>query len=222
MNTGTRNEGEQVRDAAVVENPAMAEIHDVPGLPRVLLVGDSISIAYTLPVRKLLEGKANVHRIPDNGGSTAFTLKRLDSWLAESKWDVIHFNFGLHDAKFLPDSELQQVSRDDYEKNLHKVIDRLRATGAQLIFATTTPVPEELEPPGRRFDNIPERNEIALKVMKESNIPVNDLYSVILPRQAEFQRPKDVHFDDEGSALLGDHVAACIERMLAARQRPSG
>src|SRR5437762_2496146 len=48
------NEGETVADAAVPENSAMAEIRDVPGLPRVLLIGDSISIGYTLPVRKLL------------------------------------------------------------------------------------------------------------------------------------------------------------------------
>ena len=50
--------------------PAMAPVQDVPGLPRVLIIGDSISIGYTVPVRKLLEGKANVHRIPTNGGHT--------------------------------------------------------------------------------------------------------------------------------------------------------
>ena len=43
-------------NAAVAANPAMVEIQDVPGLPRVLLIGDSISIGYTLPVRGLLQG----------------------------------------------------------------------------------------------------------------------------------------------------------------------
>ena len=42
----------------------------MPGLPRVLLIGDSISIGYTLEVRKLLAGKANLHRIAENGGPT--------------------------------------------------------------------------------------------------------------------------------------------------------
>lgn len=52
---------------AATPNPAYREIKDAPGLPRVLLIGDSISIGYTEPVRMELAGKANVHRIPTNG-----------------------------------------------------------------------------------------------------------------------------------------------------------
>ncbi len=58
------NEGETVADSDSPKNPAVRPIKDVPGLPRVLLIGDSISIGYTLQVRELLKGKANVHRIP--------------------------------------------------------------------------------------------------------------------------------------------------------------
>ena len=47
-----------------------AQIEDVPGLPRVLLIGDSISLGYTLDVRELLTDKANVHRPPANSAST--------------------------------------------------------------------------------------------------------------------------------------------------------
>jgi len=82
-------------------NPAFTKIEDVPGLPRVLLIGDSISIGYTVPVRDLLKGKANVHRIPVNGGPTLNGLKHLDAWLGTSRWDVIHFNWGLHDLKYI-------------------------------------------------------------------------------------------------------------------------
>ena len=60
-------------------DPTLAPIKDDPKLPRVLLIGDSISMGYTLPVRKLLDGKANVHRIPDNGGPTTHGLKNLDT-----------------------------------------------------------------------------------------------------------------------------------------------
>src|SRR5712692_6887545 len=77
----------------------MADVPDVPGLPRVLLIGDSISIGYTVPTRHLLTGKANVHRIPANGGPTTNGLANLDAWLGHGKWDVIHFNWGLHDLK---------------------------------------------------------------------------------------------------------------------------
>ena len=78
-------------------DPALKPIQDVAGLPRVLLIGDSVSIGYTLPTRELLIGKANVHRPPTNCSSTGNGLKYLKSWLGEKKWDVIHFNFGLHD-----------------------------------------------------------------------------------------------------------------------------
>ena len=61
--------------------PAFREVQDVPGLPRVLLIGDSISIGYTEPVRAELTNKANVHRIPENGASTLNGVKNLDNWL---------------------------------------------------------------------------------------------------------------------------------------------
>ena len=50
----------KTKTKAKAPNPSMAPITDVAGLPRVLLIGDSISIGYTLPVRQELAGKANV------------------------------------------------------------------------------------------------------------------------------------------------------------------
>ncbi len=73
-------------------NPDFAPIEDIAGLPRLLLIGDSISIGYTLDTRALLKGTANVHRIPTNGGPTPKGVEHIDSWLGKSKWDVIHFN----------------------------------------------------------------------------------------------------------------------------------
>ena len=96
-----------------------------------------VPIGYTVPVRKALAGKANVHRIPENGADTVNGLKKIDSWLGDSHWDVIHFNWGLHDLKVTPDGG-RQVPIDAYEKNLAALMQRLKATGAQLIWATTT------------------------------------------------------------------------------------
>ena len=84
------------------QSPAFAPVADQAGLPRVLLIGDSISIGYTVTVRTELAGKANVHRIPENGADTANGLKKIDDWLGDSHWDVIHFNWGLHDLKVTP------------------------------------------------------------------------------------------------------------------------
>lgn len=205
--------GENATDAATKENPAMTAAPDTPGLPRVLIIGDSISIGYTKPLRNLMAGKANIHRIPVNGQTTAVGLAKIDQWLGAGPWDVIHFNFGLHDAKFLPE-DVTKVDRESYQRNLSKLIHRMRETGARLIFATTTPVPSELSPPGRRFDDIAERNRLAVAVMKENGVQVDDLYSVVLPVQESIQRPKDVHFTPEGYALLAKSVAAEIEKAL--------
>ena len=76
-------------------------VTDDPKLPRVLLIGDSVSRGYTLAARHALAGRVNVHRAPENCGSTANGVKKLDIWLGDGKWDVIHFNFGLHDLKYL-------------------------------------------------------------------------------------------------------------------------
>src|SRR5436190_23849583 len=74
-------------DAKKEPNPILAPIKDVPGLPRVLIIGDSISMGYTGPVRALLKDKANVHRIPANGGPTKSGTSHIAEWLGDGKWD---------------------------------------------------------------------------------------------------------------------------------------
>jgi len=108
-------------------------VKDDPKLPRVLLIGDSVSRGYTQPTRKALAGKANVHRAPANCGPTASGLKNLDTWLGEGKWDVIHFNFGIHD---------RATPAADYVKRLEEIVVRLEKTGAKLIWTSTTPIPD--------------------------------------------------------------------------------
>ena len=189
---------------------------DDPKLPRVLLIGDSISIGYTAPVRDLLKGKANVHRNPGNGGPTTNGLANLKKWLDSGKWDVIHFNWGLHDLKFMSDGK-RQVDTEAYEKNLRELVRQLKATGAKLIWATTTPVPEGVTPP-RKNEDVLTYNAIAQTIMEENQITVDDLYSFALPRLAEIQQPANVHFTPQGSATLAKYVAASIESALGRKQ----
>jgi lysophospholipase L1-like esterase len=195
-------------------NPAMDPIQGVAGLPRVLLIGDSISIGYTMPVRKLLEGKANVHRIPTNGGPTKNGVANIEKWLGTGKWDVIHFNWGIHDLKYMPDGK-RQVEPADYEANLRKLVATLKATGAKLIWATTTPIPDgELNPP-RKFGQVKEYNDIAERVMKENGVAIDDLNAHITPHLATMQNPRDVHYTAAGSEHLGKQVAESITQALA-------
>ena len=122
--------GDAAKAKARRPDPAMAPVEDAANLPRVLLIGDSISIGYTAAVRELLKGKANVHRPPTNCASTLVGLKSLEAWLGDKKWDVIHFNWGLHDLKYIDekgaliavDKGKQQVPLDEYEKNLRQLV----------------------------------------------------------------------------------------------------
>lgn len=194
-------------------HPSLVEVEDVPGLPRVLLIGDSISMGYTVPVRKLLKGKANVHRIPANGGPTSRGLSSIDKWLGDGKWDIIHFNWGIHDLKHMEDGK-RQVEVEDYEKNLRALVAKLKKTGAKLIWASTTPIPDPPLKPERTFGDETEYNAIAARVMKENNIPVNDLHGSISPRFAELHKPQDLHFTEEGSEFLAGKVAEAISSQL--------
>jgi lysophospholipase L1-like esterase len=193
---------------------SVVPIEDQPGLPRVLLIGDSVSMGYTIPTRELLAGKANLHRIPSNGGATKIGLAKLDTWLGDGPWDVIHFNFGLHDAKLLPEG-INHAPLDVYQANLEKVVSRLKATGAKLIWATTTPVPNGgYLSPIRRFGNVDEYNRLALEVMAAHGVAVDDLNAAMAPYMSSLGREKDVHFSEAGYEFLAKHVAQSIEAAL--------
>lgn len=205
--------------AAQKDNPAYAFVEDDPALPRVLIIGDSISIGYTPSVRALLQGMANVHRIPANGGDTKKGLENIDAWLGEGHWDVIQFNWGLHDIKRRNGTELdatkeKAVNPETYESNLRALAQRLQKTGAKLIWAATTPVPEGAK--GRIPGDEIEYNRIAAKVMGELKIPVNDLHGYVRPQLKTLQKPADVHYLPEGYAFLATRVAEQIGAALGA------
>lgn len=204
--------------------PVMRPVVEVAGLPRVLLIGDSISIGYTLPVRELLKGKANVQRPPVNCAATIHGLKQLGSWLETGgkgkKWDVIHFNWGLHDLKYMgPNGEnlanpqaktsRQQVSPKEYEKNLRQLVNRLKKTGARLIWRNTTPIPKGVR--GRVPGDSVKYNAIAAKVMKEAGVEVHDLYSFARKNVDRIQRKADVHFTKDGSLELAAEVVKALK-----------
>ncbi len=171
-------------------------------------------------MRELLQGKANVHRPPTNCGDTAKGLQELDKWLGSAKWDVIHFNWGLHDLKFLDDkkqltdsAEGHQVAPpEQYEKNLRELVARLKKTGAKLIWASTTPVPEGTV--GRKVGSEGQYNEIAARIMQENSVTIDDL-NALVKKDPAGQLPHNVHFSQQGSQELAKAVVASIEAALA-------
>jgi acyl-CoA thioesterase-1 len=201
-----------------------------PNLPNVLILGDSISIGYTLLVRERLNGVANVYRpmmnksgriLPGNCMDSATGLKKLHYWLGTNSWQVIHFNFGLHDLKYLdktgkyvkPSEGTQVASPELYEKNLRKLVARLQKTGAVLIWASTTPVPANS--PGRVEGDEKIFNRVAEKVMNENHVQIDDLCGAVAPRIKELAiKPGNVHFNDQGYQILAAAVADSVKSAL--------
>ena len=196
-------------------------------LPNVLLIGDSISIGYTPLVQAKLKGIANVYRPmkpngidPENCMQSSQGVKRAQQWVEGKKWAVIHFNFGLHDLKYLdakggyvtPDKGKQVATPTEYANNLTEIIQVLQKTGAHLVWATTTPVPEGSR--GRvKGDEVP-FNQAAESVMLQKGVAIDDLCAIASSNISAYQKPHDVHFTEAGYEALAESVAKSIQTSL--------
>jgi predicted esterase len=212
------------------QNEAYRKVVDDPGLPRVLLIGDSISIDYTPDTREMLRGKANMHRPPCNcrdSGNVAANIKR---WLEEGRWDVVHFNAGIWDSHFVDENDniLRSIADDYYEEdklrtslekyreNIDTIVDAILATGAKPIFATTTTIPRWNN---KRRAYLESLNEIAKDLMYYKQIQINDLYGYSLPYLKEWQLPDQVHFNPLGKRELAKKVTAEILKALGSETK---
>lgn len=180
-------------------------------MPRVLIIGDSISRSYTAAVRNALKGKANVHRAPANCGRTEYFFKNGEVWLNQNnsdKWDVIVFNFGIHDNGKTP---------DQYRANLEKILTRLQATGATIIWARTTPW-GQIREKGEAGDKSVPLNRTSDIFARDHGLTVVDLHAVVHPELDRLQGKDGTHFTDEGARKLGDAVARAISERLPTTQ----
>ena len=188
-------------------------------LPNILLIGDSISMGYTLDVRQIFKGKANVYRISGNGGDMTRFLLNYEKYLgAGTHWDLIHFNWGLHDlvrqdaTKAYNSAFPPRFTEEEYGKNLEKCLAILESTGAHLVWASTTPVPPNSA--GRVVGDEVTRNAIAAAIMKKHGIEIDDLYTLMKNGPDYHAGPGNVHYTGAGSYEIAKQVARVIEKKL--------
>ena len=212
--------------SAVAAEPSTA----VTNLPKVLIIGDSISIGYTPVVQKLLEGVADVSHPNGNCQFTGNGLKNIQHWLGTQQWAVVHFNFGIWDTHLL-DSNGTMLAKEpgpqpppgthlrytpaEYRANLTKLVTILEGTGARLIWASTTPV---MARKGLRFNDILTNNVTAAAIMQAHHIAIDDLYTFVLPQVKTWQHSDGCHFLPAASAEIGKQVAASIQEALRQTQ----
>lgn len=187
-----------------------AYVKDNPALPRVLIIGDSISRSYTVRVRRQLTGKANVHRAPANCGPTGNFITNGEIWLNQNgsnDWDFIIFNFGVHDGNKL----------EGYEERLHQVVARLKKTGAKEIFwVRTTPWGKDATVfDGPAGDVSQLTNPVSDRVAKDEGLTVIDAHAVMMPLIPTGLNKKDfTHWSPEAYSVLADFIAKAVEASL--------
>jgi len=182
---------------------------DKDDLPRVLLIGDSITRGYFSEVEKRLAGKAYCARLTTSKCvSDPSFPDEVQLLLKQYRFAVVHFNNGLHGWGY---------SEDQYRDGLLQLMETVKehAAGTRPIWATTTPVRNrgDLEQINERTERVRVRNQIADQIMKEHDIPTNDLFGLVEQRH-DWHSSDGVHFNGKGKEAQGAAVAESVLRCL--------
>ena len=160
-------------------------------LPRALIIGDSIYNEPSRMVAEELKGRVEIVWQYDLSNlHSGAALEQIDKLLGENDWDLIHFNFGLADLmhKDPNTKSIRAMSKEAggirvsspqvYEKNLRELVKRFQATGAKIVWASTTPIRSDYNGVLEADSEI-EYNRIAAEIMKENQIMINDMHAYL-------------------------------------------
>jgi len=181
---------------------------------KVVLLGDSIRMGYQPLVTQKLAGKADVWGPGENGRHSLWELDHFQPWVAEQQPDVLHVNFGIHDAVIMEDGQFQ-ILPDQYRLCLRRFIKLAKDLGTTMIWATTTPryTPSQEVPPAQwpKMKEIDDYNAAALEIVKSEALPINDLHQVIIDNgYAKCLSDDGCHMSDFGNDVLSDAVVAAV------------
>ena len=178
-------------------------------LPRVLLIGDSITAGYGPKVADALKGKASVARLTTSKsiGDPAL-LAEVALVLGQCRFDVVHFNNGLHGWGY---------SEEEYQKHFPELVATIgkHAPQAKLIWATITPVRQagKLDVIAEETKRVQARNKIAEEIVTRDGIAVDDLFSLVKDHP-EYWSADGVHFNAQGIAAQAAQVTRRIAEVL--------
>merc|ERR1712130_266001 len=136
-------------------------------------------------------------------GDTNRGLECLRAWIGTNKtrFNLVSFNFGLHDLASSTWSGPPEVSLETYSRNLRNItrLFRRRLPSAKLLFILTTPVPttKKLSPP-RNESAVIAYNSAAKKVMQEES-------------KNCYQRINNVHFWPNGYIYIVKAIVAAAK-----------
>lgn len=186
------------------------DVADDTTLPRVLLIGDSISVGYGPPVTAALAERYHVDRMSTSHAlGDGLLAQQTRMMLTDRVYAAVHFNNGLH-GWHLDAAEYRQGLADWLAQ-----IGEL-AGDAKLVWAASTPITVTDDPATLHPDNNPvvlARNAIAAEVMASAGVPINDLYAAVIGR-AELRSPDGYHYLAAGYDVLGEAVTQALRSRL--------
>ena len=186
---------------------------------KIVLIGDSIRMGYQ-PLVAAKYKEFDVWGTAENCRHSLWAFDHFSKWVADQNPDVVHVNFGIHDANILPDGH-HQILLPQYHLCLQRFIDKVKELGnTRMIWATTTPLytPEEEKPmvewQTRTNAEIKDYNAAALGIVQREGLPVNDLHEAII--RNDFSRcliEDGCHMSEFGNQVLADAVANAIDSL---------
>lgn len=211
-------------------------------LPRLFVIGDSISMHYGPLLERFLAGSFAYDRKQDaagagadpgnldiptgpNGGDSAMVLAylRLRRKGGGIPADVLLLNCGLHDLKVDLVTGQRQVPLSQYCENLSAILSEAREMGLACVWVRTTPVIDERHNlPGKTFHrfaaDVSVYNRAADLIMAQEHVPAIDLHGFskkLLPDHLA----DHVHYDEAGRALQAAFIAGALLSLQQGQQR---
>ncbi len=206
-------------------------------LPKLYVIGDSISIQYGPYLEKYTQGTWQYDRKSDagqaaqnldvptgaNGGDSRMVLEFLKTKLQDQSFrpDVLLLNCGLHDIKRNADTDAIQVDSASYRSNLKSILKLLEERNIHPIWLRTTPVEDERHNSRskafkRYARDLDAYNAIADEVIAQNNVASIDLYSFTKNLGSE-HFIDHVHYDEEARAAQAAYIAGylhAVDRIL--------
>ena len=188
-------------------------------ISKVLLLGDSIRMSYQPIVARILDGRAEVVGPADNCQYSLYTLSSLARWIGElGQPDIVHWNNGIHDCGHNPMRNPVQIPIEMYRANLEFILEQLLAITPKVVWATMTPVHPER--PFRddvwswRNEEIDRYNSVALELMEQRSVPINDLHALVSRDISTFLSDDQLHLSESGQKECAKAVVKTVAALL--------
>ena len=172
-------------------------------LPRVALIGDSITEQVFEGVKEALQGVAKVDFLATSYSITSpIYTKMVKAFFEDSDYLVVYYNYGLHAFN---------VSVEEYEKVYRALVSEFLKKSKVLLGTTTDVQTQHAE---RTMKMVNERNACVERIAKDFHLIVDNSYGISVEMGASGKTEDGVHFNAMGKKRLAEHKAEFIKNLL--------